>query len=190
MCSWYSVYSKQDGRDDFKDKGIFGRPSTSVNEGSVARNAAILKEAHSVTIEYFAAEHSISVGSTHILLQDELRLRKRCSRFILHDHTSHQKKQRVSICHDLFSQFKPIGPKRLSDVVTGNEWWIPILWYLTSRETWFGWLTMIQDRKFWRLDFDAGRECSQFFQHNGTSWLNNWVMIELVNMTQFCGPNW
>lgn len=90
-CSYDSVarWIRQfnDGRDDLKDKARSGRPSTSVNEGSLTRAAAILKEDRSVTIGYLAIELGISVGSTHTLLHDKLGLRKRCSRWIPHQLT-------------------------------------------------------------------------------------------------------
>ena len=123
VARWIRAFN--DGRDDFKDKERSGRPSTSVNEGSAARAAVLLKEDRSATIGYLAAELGISVGSTHTLLHDEMGLRKRCSRWIPHLLTVDQKRQRVAICRDLLNQFEPNGPKRLSDVATGDECWIP-----------------------------------------------------------------
>ena len=123
VARWIRQFN--DGRDNLKDKARSGRPPTSVNKGSLARAEAILKEDRSVTIGYLAVELGISVGSTHTLLHDKLGLRKRCSRWIPHQLTPDQKMQRVSICRDLLNQFEPKGPKRLSDVVTGDECWIP-----------------------------------------------------------------
>lgn len=129
IARWIREFN--DGRETVKDKGRSGRPSTSVNDATASRAAALLKVDRSVTVGFLAAELDISVGSTHMLLH-QMGLRKRCSRWIPHLLTQDQKNYRVSICRDLLSQFEPNGPKRLSDVVTGDECWIP--YYITPHK--------------------------------------------------------
>ena len=66
----------------------------------------------------------MSYGSAHTIMHDKLGRSKRCSRWVPHMLTDDQCKERVRICHQWLQMFSPNGPKRLSDVITGDECWI------------------------------------------------------------------
>ena len=62
--------------------------------------------------------------SAHAIVHEQLGWSKRCARWIPHQLTTEQKEQRVTIRRNWLQLFEPEGPKRFSDVVTGDECWI------------------------------------------------------------------
>ena len=68
-------------------------------------------------------ETGISYGTVSRIIHDELKLKKLCARWIHHELTEQNKKQRVSICRDNLDKLKS-GQWRLCDIVTGDETWI------------------------------------------------------------------
>ena len=113
-----------DGRDSLEDEERSGRPRSSLTKDIVARAEAIVTEDRRITLRFLAAELSISYGSAYSIMHDELRRTKRCARWIPHMLTDDQRAQRVHICRRWLEMFSENGPKRLSDVVTGDECWI------------------------------------------------------------------
>ena len=65
-----------------------------------------------------------------------------------------------------------MNPKGYQMLLRDTNVGYPILWHLTSRGTWFGLQRIIQDHKFWSLDFEAGRKFYNFLQHKGSN--NGW----------------
>ena len=68
-------------------------------------------------------ETGISYGTVSRIIHDELKLKKLCARWIPHELTEQNKKQRVRICRDNLDKLKS-GQWRLCDIVTGDETWI------------------------------------------------------------------
>ena len=62
--------------------------------------------------------------SAHAIVHEQLCWSKRRARWIPHQLTTEQKEQRAKICRNCLQLFEPDGPKRFSDVVTGDECWI------------------------------------------------------------------
>ncbi|GFS05309.1 transposase [Elysia marginata] len=52
-------------------------------------------------------------------------MKKVCVRWIPHWLTVDQKRERVRRATELLNIFEPHGPKRLSDIITGDETWFP-----------------------------------------------------------------
>ena len=161
IAGWIRDFN--DGRDDFKDKGCFGRPSTSVNKGSATRAAAILMEDTSVTIGCISAKLGISVGSTPYYCMTSWGSEKKRSRCIPHELTADLKKRKVSI----FLPAQPIQSKWAQKCFRCcyERWMLDALFCDTSQPedhglVGWGWS---EDRIFWTLVFKAGRECFTIF---------------------------
>jgi histone-lysine N-methyltransferase SETMAR len=122
VARWIRHFS--DGRSSLEDEQRSGRPCTSLSRDIVARAEALIHEDPSVTLRFLSLELGISYGSAHTIMHDHLKRSKKCARWVPHQLSEEQKNQRVQMCQEWLAMFEPNGPKRLSDVVTGDECWI------------------------------------------------------------------
>ena len=76
-----------------EDEERSGRPRSSLTKDIVARAEAIVTEDRHITLRFLAAELSISYGSAYSIMHDELRMTKRCARWIPHMLTDDQRAQ-------------------------------------------------------------------------------------------------
>ena len=113
-----------DGRDSVEDQQRSGRPCSSLTRDILDHAEAIVQEDRSITLRFLSLELDGSYGSAHTIMHDKLGRSKRCSRWVPHMLTDDQCKERVRICRQWLHMFSPNGPKRLSDVITGDECWI------------------------------------------------------------------
>uniref|UniRef100_A0A1I8I3Y0 HTH_Tnp_4 domain-containing protein n=1 Tax=Macrostomum lignano TaxID=282301 RepID=A0A1I8I3Y0_9PLAT len=100
------------------------RPRTSVTEDVVAHADAIIREDWSIMLRFIAYELGVSYGSAHNIMHEQLGRTKTCARWVPHLLTPEQQAERVRICRLWLQMFEPHGPRRLSDVITGDECWI------------------------------------------------------------------
>ena len=112
------------GREAVEDEPRAGRPRTSVTDNSVQRAEALIEEDPTITLRFLALELGVSFGSAHAIVHEQLGRSKRCARWVPHQLAPEEKKKRVKICRKWLQDFEPNGPKRFSDVVTGDECWI------------------------------------------------------------------
>ena len=122
VSRWVRSFSS--GSTDLQDGARDGRPKTATTEQLALQAQKIVDEDPTITVQFLSLELGVSVGSAHSILHNNLKLKKKCCRWIPHLLTDDQKKERVRICHLWLSMFEPNGPKRISDVVTGDECWI------------------------------------------------------------------
>ena len=122
VSRWIRAFAA--GKTQLEDDPRSGRPRTSVTEAITVRAQAIIDEDPTVTLRFLSLELGVSYGSAHDIVHEQLGLRKKCARWIPHLLTEDQKKERVRICRLWLAEFEPNGPKRFSDVVTGDECWI------------------------------------------------------------------
>ena len=110
------------------------------NERNVAAVAKLVKEDPHVCIREISARLSLSYGTVHRIIHNDLHLRKLAAKWVPHKLTEEQKKQRVHAARDLLNRFEPNGPKRLTDVVTGDETWVPFFGIASKRrnKVWLG----------------------------------------------------
>ena len=71
-------------------------------------------------IEKLSGIHSSSV----LILRERLGLHKICARWVLHSLTDEQKQSRVRLASQVIEKYDKSDPRRLEEIVTGNETWI------------------------------------------------------------------
>lgn len=129
VARWIRQFA--DGRESVEDVERSGRPRSSLSKDNVARADAIVAEDRSITLRFLAYELGVSLGSAHSIMHEELGRSKRCARWVPHMLTEQQCHERVRICRLWLNMFAENGPRRLSDVVTGDECWIS---FFTSKD--------------------------------------------------------
>ncbi|GFR94660.1 translational activator GCN1-like, partial [Elysia marginata] len=102
-----------------------GRPKSCVNEQTVASIKKDIDEDPHISVRELSNTNGLSYGTVHTIITEHLRMKKVCARWIPHLLTEDQKRERVHRAMELLSMFEPHGPKRLSDILTGDETWFP-----------------------------------------------------------------
>jgi histone-lysine N-methyltransferase SETMAR len=122
VFEWHKRF--KEGRTSVDDDSGRGRPSTSVMAQNLERAEQIVLADRHVTVAELASLLSISVGSAHTILTEELGMRRVCASWVPHLLIPAHKRHRVSICHELRDRFHREGSAFLERVVTGDETWI------------------------------------------------------------------
>ena len=138
VCRWVRDFS--DGKESVLHEPYFGRPKAAVNELAIDQIRDQISEDPHVTIRELSDTNGISYGSVQTILKKELGLKKLCARWIPHLLTDEQKRERVRCATELLNMFEPHGPKRLTDIVTGDETWISYFGIPSKRQNrmWVG----------------------------------------------------
>lgn len=114
----------KDGKKDFKDDPRSGAPKAVCNEQTIRLISQALSDDPHVTIRDLADMFGLSVGTVHKIVHEDLHMKKVCSKFVPHLLSPEQKAQRVAFARELLRMFEPQGPKRLTDIITGDETYI------------------------------------------------------------------
>ena len=89
----------------------------------------ISKEDPHSTIKELSEACDLLIGTIHSIIHQDLHMRKQSARWVPHLLTDDQKKRRVQCAQTLLNNFEPNGPKRLCDIVTGDETWLMLIWH-------------------------------------------------------------
>ena len=122
-CSRW-VREFKDGRKLLTDKPRPGAPKSKVNETLVANVKSQVDNDPNVSVREISSDLDVSIGTVHKVLHEELGLKKISARWVPHVLTPDQKQNRVNCARQILDMFEPNGPKRISDIVTGDETWI------------------------------------------------------------------
>lgn len=95
-----------------------------MNELAINKIRDQISEDPNVTIREVSDTNGISYGSVQTIVKKELGLKKLCARWIPLLLADEQKRERVRCATKLLNMFEPQEPKRLTDIVTGDETWI------------------------------------------------------------------
>ena len=114
------------GRQDLKGAPHPGLSKEVVNKDTISLVRCTIEDEPNICFDQMISETGLSRGTPFRIVHDELHLRKICSRWVPHKLTDAQQKQRVDNAKELLVMF---GPKRLGDIVTGDECWI---WFYTT----------------------------------------------------------
>ena len=113
------------GRDSLEDDSRSGRPSTSVNQHSIARVEELLEEDRRLTVSDIAEKVYISEGSAHTILHERLGLRWVSARWVPKLLAPEQKLERVRVCSSLQFLLEEYGENFWRRIVTTDETWLP-----------------------------------------------------------------
>ena len=114
----------REGQVSIDDDYRSGRPKSAVTSGNTLEIGWMVEEDHHITVDELAMHVGISTGAAHSILIDELNVTKVCSRWIPHSLTKAQKDRRVMCARKLLSEYQDADPRRLSEIITGDETWI------------------------------------------------------------------
>ena len=95
---------------------------TATTDDNISKIRTFIKSDPYCTYDEIEAEFQISRGTIHNIIHDCLKLKKISSRWIPHELTEQNRKERVRICKQNLEKFKS-NKWRLCDVVTGDECW-------------------------------------------------------------------
>ena len=113
----------REGREDVNDDLRSGRPLSELTyENIEVVRQVITNDPHS-TYDDIIAETFLSHSTIERIIHDHLKLRKVTSRWVPHQLTAEQKKERVTLCRENLAEFRA-GSWRLCDIITGDETWI------------------------------------------------------------------
>lgn len=124
----YSAVQKRsklvrDGEMDIEEKPRPGRPVSRITKDNIDFvRSLILDDPHS-TFDELEDETELSRGTLSTIIHDHLGLRKVTSRWVPHDLTPDQKKERVRICRENLAKFQS-DSWRTCNIITGDETYI------------------------------------------------------------------
>jgi [histone H3]-lysine36 N-dimethyltransferase SETMAR len=110
------------GNQGLKDQPRSGRPITATNESNIGRVRDVIENNPWCSYDEIEAETSLSRGTIFNIIHDTLHMKKITSRWVPHELSDKNRKDRVQICKQNLAKFKE-GSWRLYDVVTGDESW-------------------------------------------------------------------
>jgi len=123
------------------------------------RNA--IEDDQHITIQEISDSYCISVGTVYIIIHDELTTKKVCAKWVPHLLTEAQTKERMRCSAQLLAMFEPHGPKRLTDVITGDGTFISF-YGMPSKRANMAWINEAGDRP---VVLRPGFSCKKTFYH-------------------------
>ena len=101
-----------------------GRPVSVLTEKNVATVKTLIEEDARYTVQEIEELNGIHSSSVLKILRERLGLRKICARRVPHLLTDEQKQSRVRLESQVIEKYDKCDPRRLEEVVTGDETWI------------------------------------------------------------------
>ena len=95
-----------------------------MNENAIELVRSVIAEDHHVTIQEIADTYGLVNTTIHRIIHDKLRMKKVCTKWVPYLLTHVQKMERVTCAKKMLAMFEPQGPKRLTDIVAGDETFI------------------------------------------------------------------
>jgi len=120
VSRWFKHF--KGGRDGLEDQPRSGRPITEVIQPNIDKIDQLIEENPWITYDEIEALSSLSRGTIQTIIHDCLKLKKITSRWVPHELSEKNRKDRVRICQENLAKFKE-GKWRLCDVITGDEAW-------------------------------------------------------------------
>lgn len=114
----------REGQESLEDGFRSGRPKSVSSSGNILEVRRLVEEDPHITVDEIAMHLGMSTGAAHGILVDKMHASKICSRWIPHNLTDSQKDHRVLCARNLLAQYDNADPRRLSEIITGDETWI------------------------------------------------------------------
>ena len=114
----------QSGNTDVSDLPRSGRPVSVSTPENVALIESKVREDKCITIEQLEQSMEISSGAIHSILTTQLGFRSICGKWVPHNLGDQQKLARVKTAKKLLETYDGCDPRRLAEVITGDETWV------------------------------------------------------------------
>ena len=112
------------GNTDVTDLPRSGRPVSVTTSGNVALIESTVVENKCITIDQLEQGMEISSGAIHSTLTTQLGYRSNCWKWVPHNLSDQQKLSRVNTAKKLLETYENCDPRRLAEVITGEETWV------------------------------------------------------------------
>lgn len=119
---WFSGFNR--GRRSLTDEFKEGRPKTVVVPENIEAVREVITQDRHVTYREIGASLGLSMTSIHKILHEHLVVKKICSRWIPHNLTIAQKKQRVDWRKENLKKYNHGTSKAVYNIYTIDESWI------------------------------------------------------------------
>ena len=122
VCKWVRRFN--DGWESIENDPRVGRPVSVLTEKNVATVKTLIEEDVCYTMQEIEELSGIHSSSVLKILRERLGLRKICARWVPHLLTDEQKQTRVRLASQVIEKYDKCDPRRLEQIVTGDETWI------------------------------------------------------------------
>ncbi|CAK9816246.1 Histone-lysine N-methyltransferase SETMAR [Anthophora plagiata] len=112
------------GRTSLGGEPRCGRPVEVSDPSLESRIDGLIRDNRRITVEMIAEEVPVSVGTVHNVIQNNLKYRKTCAKWVSRQLTDAHKESRLSISQDLKQQSLIEGDAFFERIVTSDEVWI------------------------------------------------------------------
>ena len=122
VCKWVCCFN--DGQESIENDPRVGRPVSVLTEKNVATVKTLIEEDACYTMQQIEELSGIHLSSVLKILREKLGVRKICVRWMPHLLTDEQKQSRVRLASQVIEKYDECDPRRLEEIVTGDETWI------------------------------------------------------------------
>ena len=122
VCKWVSRFN--DGRESIENDPQVGRAVSVLTEKNIATVKTLIEEDAHYTVQEIEELSGIHLSSVLKILRKRLGLRKICARWLPHLLNDEQKQSRVRLASQVIEKYDKCDPRRLEEIVTGDETWI------------------------------------------------------------------
>ena len=122
VCKWVCHFN--DGRESTENDPRVGRPVSISTEKIVATVKKLIEEDTHYTVQEIEELSGVHSSSVLKILRERLGLRKICVHWVPHLLTDDQKQSRVRLASQVTEKYDKCDPRRLKEIVTGDETWI------------------------------------------------------------------
>jgi [histone H3]-lysine36 N-dimethyltransferase SETMAR len=122
VFEWFKRFKT--GRTSIDNEPRSGRPSTAVNEQTIAQVDKLIRGDRRLRVKDIMTAVNIGAHAADEIIHERLRFNKVCARWVPHHLTDDNKEMRLSICQDLFERYDKEGEQFLRRIITGDETWV------------------------------------------------------------------
>ena len=112
--------SSLEGREQVEDEPRSGRTSTSKTDDNVARVSSLVRSGRRLTLRMIRSELNLNRFTVHLILTQDLDMRKLCAKMVPKNLRTEQKANRTDVCLDLLDHLER-EPEFFSHVIAGDE---------------------------------------------------------------------
>ncbi len=119
---WAAAFKS--GKDTVYDRPHPGRPRSASGDNNVTLVQQLVEADARLSVREIQEATGIPSATVHRILRDQLHMRQICARWVPHILTTEQKRQRVQLAQKFLKEYKDCDPRRLSEIVTGDETYV------------------------------------------------------------------